>query len=404
MNKKILFGLVIGLTVGVLGALALFNSPPVNKVSATTLPICISDGPQCGTQNGHRDNFVCPATYSEHEGQCRKRVYMERPFVWSCPSGYDEHGGSCRKCTWSWKGTCYNWDYKNKEKDYQNCPSGWGINEDNHTQCKKWDVTPKVNVPVVCQTGTVQYDSCTPAETCPETCGYEGGTVPDGKGGTISCDPTNSCSTRRWCFPDEESETGFIAKAIPSDEIPDTGKAWESGKMIDKYCAYLPAGQCPTACGLEASEVDDGKGGIMKCDATPVCEQPKQEEHHDSAPGPSQPSAPQCTDGNTLQLPANPHVIRSGSQATVNWFETEGDEANIFFKEVDSPVWTHAVRDIKVVGGYGSVTINDLKPELGYTFGIQQKRGCAGGETVIAVIVDGPAPMVFPFSYWEWAK
>ena len=97
-------------------------------------------------------------------------------------------------------------------------------------------------------------------------------------------------------------------------------------------------------------------------------------------------------------------MIRKGTQAIVNWFETEGNEANIYYKEVNSPVWQFAVRDIKVEGGYGSVTINALKPNVGYTFGIEQKFGCAGGQLVIAVIVDGPQSKTFPISYWEWGK
>jgi len=37
-------------------------------------------------------------------------------------------------------------------------------------------------------------------------------------------------------------------------------------------CEYNEAGQCPTACGLEASEVSNGDGGWMQCDATAACE------------------------------------------------------------------------------------------------------------------------------------
>ena len=113
---------------------------------------------------------------------------------------------------------------------------------------------------------------------------------------------------------------------------------------------------------------------------------------------------PQCTDGNTILLPANPHVIRKGTTATVNWFETQGDSANIYYKEVKSANWQFSVRDIPVTGGYGSVTINDLKPNVGYTFGIEQKFGCAGGQLAIAVIVDGPQCKTFPITYWMWGK
>jgi hypothetical protein len=137
---------------------------------------------------------------------------------------------------------------------------------------------------------------------------------------------------------------------------------------------------------------------------TPTVE-PKKDEGRNEDPGVltynlNQP--PVCADGNTVKLPANPHVLRDGSSAVVNWFETEGNEANVYYKEVGASGWTHAVGDVKVTGGFGSVKVDNLNPDLGYVFGIQQKRGCAGGETVVAVIVDGPATKVFPFSYWLW--
>lgn len=59
-----------------------------------------------------------------------------------------------------------------------------------------------------------------------------------------------------------------ISVSIPTPEI---GKPWDSGKMLDKYCSYVPAGTCPTACGLPASQVDDGKGGKIDCPATEAC-------------------------------------------------------------------------------------------------------------------------------------
>jgi hypothetical protein len=117
-------------------------------------------------------------------------------------------------------------------------------------------------------------------------------------------------------------------------------------------------------------------------------------------------SAPVCPDGVTINLPANPHVERNGSTAVVKWFQTEGDSANIYYKEVNSSNWQHSVNDVKVDNPdkFGQVTINDLDPNLGYTFGIQQKKGCGGGQTVTAIIIDGPAPSLFYLSYWEWAN
>ena len=119
--------------------------------------------------------------------------------------------------------------------------------------------------------------------------------------------------------------------------------------------------------------------------------------------GTTEASAPQCTDYTPLTLPSNVHVIRSGANATVNFF-TQSNNANIYFKEVSSVEWQHALRDIPVTGGYVSVDIHDLNPALGYTFGVQASNSCAGGETVLAVVVDGPQSVTFGFSYWEWLK
>lgn len=111
--------------------------------------------------------------------------------------------------------------------------------------------------------------------------------------------------------------------------------------------------------------------------------------------------APVCTDGSTVNLPANIHVVRNGVNATVNFFITEGDRANIFYSVVGQPHWQHAVADVKPVSeNFVSYTIHDLDANLGYDFGIQQVQGCGGGKTT-AVVVDGPAPMLFQFSYWE---
>lgn len=113
--------------------------------------------------------------------------------------------------------------------------------------------------------------------------------------------------------------------------------------------------------------------------------------------------APMCPNGVPAVVPANPHVVRNGSVATVNAHIPEGDHVNIYYRENSEDGWTHAARDIPVTGNWLSYDIQDLDPNTGYTFGIQSANGCAGGETVLAVIIDPPANgVVFPFSYWEW--
>jgi hypothetical protein len=115
--------------------------------------------------------------------------------------------------------------------------------------------------------------------------------------------------------------------------------------------------------------------------------------------------APQCTDGSTTQLPANIHVVRDGKKATVNFFITEGDRANVYYRVVGQKEWQHAVASLLPnADNFVSYTIEGLNPNLGYDFGIQQVRGCGGGNLVTAVVVDGPNAQVFGLSYWEWSK
>lgn len=117
------------------------------------------------------------------------------------------------------------------------------------------------------------------------------------------------------------------------------------------------------------------------------------------------PGAPICPSGVPAVTPQNAHVIRNGAEAIVNAHIPEGDNASIYFKENGAADWQHSSSDIPVTGGYLSHTIYELNPNLGYTFGIQAANSCAGGEIVLAVIVDPPAyGVTFPFSYWEWLR
>jgi hypothetical protein len=81
---------------------------------------------------------------------------------------------------------------------------------------------------------------------------------------------------------------------------------------------------------------------------------------------------PTCPEGNTIKSVANLHVLRNGSFATVNFFITEGSQANIYYKEVGSSDWQFAVAEVKPNGdNFVSYTIGGLKPAVGYTFGVQ---------------------------------
>lgn len=94
-------------------------------------------------------------------------------------------------------------------------------------------------------------------------------------------------------------------------------------------------------------------------------------------------STPQCTSTRPVLLPANPLVWRKAGQAIVQWQPTEGDNANVYYREVSNYDNAHAVRDTEN-DGYVEI---DLLGSLDWEFGIQQANDCAGGDTVW--IVDG---------------
>ena len=191
-----------------------------------------------------------------------------------------------------------------------------------------------------------------------------------------------------------------------------------------RVCILLPGGggnQCAFGTTDTQHQYDECEVELQACiEPTPVCtdagaanydpEVGENEFEDNSTCVPREPNvpqgpygAPQCTDSTPLILPSNVHVVRSGSDATVNFF-TSSSNANIYFKEISANDWQHAVRDIPVSGGYVSYTIHDLVPSLGYTFGIQAANSCAGGETVVAVVVDGPASVTFPLTFWQWLR
>ena len=104
------------------------------------------------------------------------------------------------------------------------------------------------------------------------------------------------------------------------------------------------------------------------------------------------------------KLPWDIKVIRNGSDATVKAFIPEGDKVNIFYRENSTPNWNHAQGDVQVIDDgmrRVEVTIHDLVPSVGYTFGVQAVNACTGGE-IVGVVIDPPANgAVFTFHHWE---
>ena len=75
---------------------------------------------------------------------------------------------------------------------------------------------------------------------------------------------------------------------------------------VIQYDSCEPQGQCPTECGLEASEVPDGQGGTWQCEATVVCE---------GSPSPkATPTTDVCAniDGIQTGIPEGKHLDASG--------------------------------------------------------------------------------------------
>jgi len=97
---------------------------------------------------------------------------------------------------------------------------------------------------------------------------------------------------------------------------------------------------------------------------------------------------PACTDS-TPKEPANPHIYRNGDCAIVKWYPTEGDKANIYYKQVTSDGWQYSVVGIPNTGNYQVCGLDSMD----ITFAVQQVNGCAAGASVLSSeIVDGDTP------------
>lgn len=192
---------------------------------------------------------------------------------------------------------------------------------------------------------------------------------------------------------------GDIIPPFNQEALPDyPGKNWTTqGQVIwNNGCSPVRVTNTPTPTSTPTPTVTGTPTGTP----TPTPE-PKGDGGTPPTFAGSTTNAPSCPDRSTTNVVANPHVLRNGESATVNFFITEGDSANIFYSVVGQPHWQHAVANVKPNSDkFVSYTIHGLVSVLGYDFGIQQKFGCAGGQTT-AVVVDDPSPRLFMISYWE---
>ncbi len=101
-------------------------------------------------------------------------------------------------------------------------------------------------------------------------------------------------------------------------------------------------------------------------------------------PGETQSStakAPVCSDRNTTNVPANIQIARNADKATISFFITDGDTADIFYKQRNASDWQYSVTGLKPnADKFVSTKIGSLNPNLDYTFGVRQRIGCGGGE------------------------
>ena len=136
----------------------------------------------------------------------------------------------------------------------------------------------------------------------------------------------------------------------------------------------------PAPTPVVTDESDNSGGSNSPC--TQNCGNPP------SFPG-STTQAPVCSNVNTTLSVANPFVVRNNSEATVNFFITEGNQANIYYKEQPAGNWQFAVGNLLPNGdNFISYTITDLKPSVAYDFGIQQTFGCGGGIITPALVLN----------------
>jgi len=142
------------------------------------------------------------------------------------------------------------------------------------------------NQPLAFWLGQYCYDDCPEAQTCPQHCGYEGGSVPDGHCSTLLCDavpvpaaqecPTH-CGYAGGTVPDGNCGT-IECSAVPIPEAQECPSycGYEGGTVPDGQCGLTecpavqspPAGKCPNYCGYPGGDkVSDGECGTRTCPA-----------------------------------------------------------------------------------------------------------------------------------------
>ena len=183
----------------------------------------------------------------------------------------------------------------------------------------------------------------------------------------------------------------------PGNKVTKTFNNWQAyfghigqphnGSTYDTQGACVEPSVTPT---LTPTPIPEEECKDCEPEVTPIPEvTPEPEGRVESTPA----GAPTCDGVPFVKLPANVHVIRNGDTAEVKWTPTQGTQAEIYYYENQNVDNKHSVKDTyndghEVIGLLGSKD---------WTFGLQQKDGCAFSGTVY--IVDGNTPRLFRFLY-----
>jgi hypothetical protein len=216
----------------------------------------------------------------------------------------------------------------------------------------------------------------TQEKTCvTEECTYECPVIEFKYNDQIYNVPYEKSSDPHKCHRPSDSD---LEKILGSKKAKDAFKK-EYGETLDskKSCENVvkDSEQQVVACEIE----------VVACE--PISTPTPTPNQTSSQPSNSSTDAPGCGVADVTKPVDNPHVYRKGDTAIVKWWNTAGDKAIIYYKQVNSSDWQYSV----VVANTGYFEIRGLG-NMDVSFAITQVDSCSGGVSASAkVIVDGNA-------------